>query len=85
MDRDLHEQLAAVQHALWAQWMRSLFGCCIVNADGSCTIPADHVTRWWDQMTLPYSALSEREKQRAREQATTVLQALQPPPAGEGR
>lgn len=68
----LHEKLAEAQHRIWASWMEYLFSISIQNEDGSCTIPADKVTRWTRQIKTPYSELSEQEKDSDREQADKV-------------
>ena len=78
MDSDLREQLAAMQHEIWAHWMRYQFSRCIVNADGSLTSPADYVERWRRQMETTYSQLPEPERESDREQADKILQILEP-------
>ena len=72
----LREQLAAIQHSIWAHWMTYLFSVSIENRDGSVTIPADEARRWMEQMHERYEELSEREKDSDREQADKVLKAL---------
>lgn len=56
------EALAALQHDIWASWMKWQFSCGMDNADGSWTMPAFKVERWKRQMNTPYAELSEREK-----------------------
>ena len=73
---EIREQLADVQHDIWAHWMRYLFYKCVKNDDGSATIPAPLVERWQRQMNTPYAELSEREKDSDREQADKVLAVL---------
>jgi len=72
----LREQLAAVQHSIWAHWMDYLFSVSRKNRNGSVTIPADKVKRWMEQMRKPYSDLDESEKVSDREQADKVLVVL---------
>jgi hypothetical protein len=76
---NLREKLSAVQHDIWAHWMRYLFSVSVRNPDGSYTIPSDKVERWQRQAQLAYVALSEREKDSDREQADRVLAELQQP------
>ena len=61
------EVTADIQHAIWAYWMRHLFSVCDHHVDGSCTIPAEKVTRWDRQMRTGYGDLSEKERESDRE------------------
>jgi hypothetical protein len=70
---DITERLAAEQHAIWAHWMKYQFSCCVINEDGSVTIPADKVERWKRQMETPYSDLTDREKLSDIDMATRVI------------
>jgi hypothetical protein len=72
----VREQLAAIQHSIWAHWMKFLFSVSHLNPDGSVTIPAKHAKRWMQQVETTYEELSEREKYSDREQADKVLAAL---------
>lgn len=78
MSNELREQLADVQHAIWAHWMRYMFTQGTVNPDGTWTMPAEKVQRWGGQLRTPYSALTEKERESDREQADKVLEVLQP-------
>lgn len=69
----LREHLADVQHQIWSHWMNYLFNCCVLNEDGSMTIPADKVSRWQRQMITPYSQLTEKERESDRHQADKVI------------
>lgn len=69
----LREKIAAVQHEIWAHWMRYLFSVSIKNEDGSCTIPVEKVQRWMRQLDTPYDALTDKEQSSDREQAEKVL------------
>lgn len=69
----LREHLADVQHQIWSHWMKYLFNCCVLNEDGSMTIPADKVSRWQRQMITPYSQLTEKERESDRHQADKVI------------
>jgi hypothetical protein len=72
----IKEQLAGVQHEIWAHWMQYLFSCCTFNDDGTTTMPADKVSRWLRQANLEYSALSKEEKESYRHQSDTVIAVL---------
>ncbi|MBN2048681.1 MAG: hypothetical protein JW750_12620 [Anaerolineaceae bacterium] len=69
----LREQLADIQHAIWAHWMRYLFSVCEAQEDGSYRIPAEKAARWQRQMNTPYTELSDKEKDSDREQADKII------------
>lgn len=73
----LLEELAALQHEIWAHWMIYLFKVSEKNADGSVTIPKDKVQRWIRQMDTSYSHLSTVEQRSDIHQAEKVLALLQ--------
>jgi hypothetical protein len=78
---DSREQLADVQHTIWAHWMNYMFTQGTWS-DGTWTMPADKSQRWSRQMATPYSALTFEEQESDRHQADKVLavlmQAVQP-------
>ena len=61
------EKVAAIQHDIWAHWMRHLFSRCGKRKPGDLIIPAVLVEHWERQMETPYAELSEREKQSDRD------------------
>lgn len=69
----LLDELAAAEHERWAHWQRHVHDHCRVNPDGSLTIPAHLVERWIAQISTPYSALSEPEKESDRDQVRRYL------------
>jgi hypothetical protein len=74
------EQLAAVQHKIWSDWVRHLFEVSAAQADGTVVIPPEHVKQWWRQMNTDYNDLSEEEKDGDRRQVdklTTLLDQAQ--------
>lgn len=74
----LYERLAAIQHDIWAHWMRYLLGECVeVHDDGSCTINVDRVNAWWRQIDTPYDQLTKREKDSDREQVDRFWPLIQ--------
>ena len=79
MSDELREQLADIQHAIWAHWMKYLFRVSHRNYDGSVTIPLDKVERWKRQMTTAYTELSDSEQDSYRKQADKVLFAIVQP------
>lgn len=62
------EEIASVQHDIWAHWMKYQFSVCQQNDNGSLTISADKVQRWTRQIDTPYSELTDREKKSDIEQ-----------------
>lgn len=70
------EQIASIQHEIWAHWMRYVFRVCQENSDGSFTIPAEKANKWIRQIETSYSELSESEKDSDREQADKILTLL---------
>ena len=72
----LREALAAVQHEIWAHWMRYVFKICDTDDYGNVIITENLVNRWHDQINTSYANLSEKEKDSDREQADKVLEVL---------
>lgn len=78
------EELAAIQHQIWADWMTYLFSRCdhdlpiVLSAlePGSCIIPASLVKRWKRQIETHYNDLSEDEKEGDRRQVRRFEQLL---------
>lgn len=68
--------LASIQHAIWAHWMKYMFSCGTLNADGTWTMPADKVGRWMRQMTTDFEDLTEREQASDYDQARKVLDVV---------
>ncbi len=78
-NNELREQLAGVQHAIWAHWMRYMFSCGTFSPEtGNWIMPADKALRWERQMNTDYSELTERERNSDRDQADKVLAVLAP-------
>lgn len=70
------ETLATIEHERWSHWQRYMHGKGTRQADGSLLLPADLVRRWEVQMTTPYAALTEAEKDSDREQVRNYLRAV---------
>jgi hypothetical protein len=70
---NLIEELASAEHERWSHWQRYMHSKCERTDDGSLVIPAHLVDRWESQMSTPYSALSEEEKESDREQVRRYL------------
>ena len=68
MDSELYEKLVEIQHEIWAHWMDYMFTCGRFNGDGTWTVPADKVSRWRQQIIMPYHQFPEETKQSDREQ-----------------
>lgn len=73
MSNEFREQLADVQHGIWAHWMNYLFSCCQYNEDGTAVIPADKVERWMRQQGTSYADLTDKERESDRHQADKVI------------
>ena len=75
---ELIEQLADKEHESWSRWMRFVFTSRATrNDDGSVTIPAELVERWWRQVQTPYAKLSDVEKQSDRDEVAHILPIIQ--------
>lgn len=73
---ELMEALAALEHERWSRWQRYLHSRCEVRADGALVIPAELVARWEDQISRPYDALTDTEKESDRDQVRSYLPAI---------
>ena len=75
---NLREQIADVQHQIWAHWMKYMFTQCETAEDAETgdtvyIIPADKIERWTRQMNTDYSELTNKEQESDRDQADKVL------------
>lgn len=70
------EHLAAVEHERWSHWQRYMHGKGKRGPDGSLVIPAPLVERWERQMSTPYEALTDAERESDREQVRRYLQTI---------
>lgn len=59
---DIIELLANFEHDRWSRQQKHLFSKCIINQDGSLTIPKEFVDRWTRQINTNYIDLSSKEK-----------------------
>lgn len=75
---NVREQLADLAHQQWSGWMDYLFSKCIINSDGTATIPKWAVDRWKRQVETPYSALSVEEQDSDRKEADRLMQVFYP-------
>lgn len=55
------EELAALCHSQWSDWMKYLFSKCRLLSGGEMIIPQWAVKRWKKQAKTEYSKLSEKE------------------------
>lgn len=76
-DDDIIELLADFEHDRWSRWQKYLFSKCIVNVDGSLTIPKELVDRWVRQMDTDYDHLSEQEKNSVRKEAIRIIKCIE--------
>jgi len=75
-DDEIREALAAIQHEIWAHWMRYLFSKTLPTMDDDEMIASEHAERWRRQMETPYDELSEQEKESDRDQADKIMAFL---------
>lgn len=66
----MREELAALMHEIWADWMKFMLSCCVERY----VIPVQAGRRWSRQMETPYDDLSEKEKDSDRREADKVLE-----------
>ena len=76
MGKEIREQMAALAHEIWSEWMDYLFSKCQLRQDGSAIIPSSAVKRWQRQMITPYTDLPESEKESDRKEADKFLEIL---------
>jgi len=72
----LIEKLAAMQHEIWAHWMKYMFSQCVPGAAGGLLIPQRKVDQWKRQARTAYADLSATEQKSDIEQAEKVLAVL---------
>lgn len=71
---ELMEELAAIEHERWADWMRYLFSKAVPNAyTKNLSIMTNDIERWERQIATPYADLSEEDKEKDREQVRRYL------------
>lgn len=75
-NKNLREELADVQHAIWAHWMQYMFSCGTFDEQGNWIMPWDKARRWQRQMDTPYAELTDKERESDRDQADKVLAVL---------
>ena len=73
----MREGLAALAHQMWSGWMQYLFEKCILNEDGTATLPAWAVERWQRQAGTAYDNLPEDEKESDRQEADKMIKTFQ--------
>ncbi|MBA3868238.1 MAG: hypothetical protein H0X30_03720 [Anaerolineae bacterium] len=71
------EQLAALQHQIWSDWVRHMFEVSTANPDGTVTIPSQYVQQWQHEINTDYITLSEEEKDGDRKQVDKITQLLE--------
>ena len=78
-DQALIEGFAAMEHARWARWQEHLHFQCFTSPEftGALIIPADLVVRWRHQISTPYSQLSEKDKEKDRNEVRPYFEHMQ--------
>ena len=72
------EQLAAIEHERWADWMRYFLGKCEPYSDDSLHIPAGYVAALQRLIDTPYAELSEEQKENDRREVRRYLHLVGP-------
>ena len=75
-NNEIIEKLAECEHDRWSRWQKHLFSKCIINEDGSMTIPKEFVERWTRQINTSYIDLSELEKDSDRKEAIRIIDCI---------
>ena len=76
MSTEIRELLADLCHSQWSGWMKYLFSKCSNNGGGALIIPAQFVTRWKRQLSIPYSELSKEEQDSDRKEADKFIELI---------
>jgi hypothetical protein len=74
--KPIREYLAEFAHSQWTGWMEYLFSKCVLNHDGTMTIPTWAVDRWHKQIETKYDDLEESEKDSDRDEADRFIEVL---------
>ena len=77
MEKDVIERLASYEHDRWSRWQKHVFSKCILNKDGSYTIPKEYVDKWTRQINTSYIDLTEEEKQKDRDEAIRIIKSIE--------
>jgi len=72
-DKELREELSAIEHERWANWQRYCHDKGKQNQDMTITLPAESVKHWERQINTSYSKLTEKEKDSDREQVDRYI------------
>lgn len=75
-ENKLIEELSNYEHNRWSRWQKYLFNKCIINEDGSLTIPKKFVDRWTRQMNTNYINLDNEEQESDRKEARLILDII---------
>ena len=67
------EVMASFVHDIWSRWIDYLFSKSEMNEDGSCTIPANLVSRWQRQKETFYEDLPKEERYSDKEIAKEIM------------
>ena len=76
-NEEIIELLAGFEHDRWSRWQKYLFSKCIVNNDGSLTIPKELVKRWNRQISTNYNSLTEQEKDSDKKETIRIIKCIE--------
>ena len=74
---DLEHKLSEYAHNTWSGWMKYLFSKCVMNEDGTATLPESLVLRWNRQLNTKYDDLPENEKLSDQVEARMILNIIE--------
>lgn len=68
---------ADLEHDRWSRWQKYMFSKGMVDSNGVFHLPKELVDRWFRQIEMKYSELSEREKESDRKETREYLPQLE--------
>lgn len=63
-------------HEAWCGWMRDMVSKCVLNPDGTMTMPKWAVDRWARQMNTPYADLPSNEQASDIAEARKIVEVI---------
>ena len=72
-DTSVTERLAEYAHVAWSGWLQYMFKQGRLSGTGELVIPKELALRWNRQMSTPYDALPDDEKNSDRQEARKMI------------
>jgi len=80
MEKELIEKFADIEHTRWAKWQKYMHSHVYDSSESINphlkVIPTEYFNRWERQILIPYSELSEKEKDSDREQVKPYIEHI---------